>query len=279
VSTTVSAADKFVGPTQYLDVDNGKIAYDDTGGAGTLVIALPGMGDSRGQYRYLLPYLLQAGYRVVTMDIRGQGESSVQWHDYSAQAAGRDVLTLIEKLGARSAIVIGNSFAAGAAIWAAYEAPEKVRSTVLIAPVVRDIPSSLFVKAALKIGFAGPWRTWFWTTYWNSLFPTHKPADHEQYRAALGKMLRVPGRFDALDVMVNLSKADTDAIIDKVRVPSLVVMGTKDADFSDPAQEAQLVASRISGEKILVDGAGHYPHVEMAESVGPMIVSFLRGVK
>ena len=278
-ASAASAQDAAASQTRYLVTGAGTIAYDDTGGAGPLVVALPGMGDLRGQHRHLRSYLVKAGYRVVTMDVRGQGESSVKWDDYSARAAAQDVLALLEKLDAPSAVVMGNSFAAGAATWAAQLAPEKVRATVLIGPIVRDLPVSPLVGLVLKAGFAGPWRNWFWMTYWNSLFPARKPADHEQYRERLRSNLREAGRFEALKTMVNLSKADTEAILERNRVPTLLVMGTKDADFADAAEEARLLASRMKAQELLIEGAGHYPHAEMPELVGPRIVEFLGQLK
>ncbi|WP_151635993.1 alpha/beta fold hydrolase [Noviherbaspirillum aerium] len=271
-----STCSLLAGVTQFLQLADGRIAYDDTGGDGPLVIALPGMGDLRQQYRYLRPYLTGAGFRLVTMDVRGQGESSMRWDDYSAQAAGQDVLALMAHLGAGSAIVIGNSFAAGAAFWAARQAPQHIRGAVLIGPIVRDLPISPLTKFALKAAFAGPWRGWFWMTYWNSLFATRKPADHAQYHDLLNKNLHESGRFDALKTMVGLSKAETDALMDGIKLPSLVVMGTKDADFPNPEQEACLLASRLGAEMLLVEGAGHYPHVEMPECTGPGVVKFLK---
>lgn len=262
--------------TQYLHSAEGRIAFDDTGGSGPLVIALPGMGELRRQYRYLRPYLVAAGFRLVTIDVRGQGESSVGWSDYSARAAGADVLAMLDHLGAGQAVVIGNSFAAGAAYWAADHAPERIRGTVLIGPILRDLPMSPLVKLALAVGMAGPWRYPFWMSYWNSLFPSRKPADHAQYAALLERNLREPGRYAALKTMVGLSKADTDAVIEGVRLPALVVMGSKDPDFPDAAAEASVLAARIGADSVVVEGAGHYPHVEMPERVGPEIARFLR---
>ncbi|WP_215507796.1 hypothetical protein [Gemmobacter fulva] len=93
---------------------------------------------------------------------------------------------------------------------------------------MRDLEASLAQKLSLLVGFAGPWRVEFWTMYWDSLFPTHKPADQAQVMAAITQNLREPGRMDALRAMLALSKAETEAILDKTRVPSLVVMGTND---------------------------------------------------
>lgn len=262
--------------TQYLDVKGGRIAFDDTGGPGPLLIAVPGMGDLRGQYRYLRPLLKAAGYRVVTMDVRGLGESSAQWADYSAHAVGNDVLALMTHLGAQSAVVVGNSFAAGSALWAEHDAPGRIRGVILLAPIVRDQPQSAWIDAIVKAGFAGPWRVWFWTTYWNSLFPASKPADHEQYRAALSRNLHEPGRMAALEKMVWLSKSDTEAILGTRQVPTLIVMGTKDADFDNPRAEAQFLASQLNAELMIVEGAGHYPHIEMADAVAQRVIRFLQ---
>jgi alpha-beta hydrolase superfamily lysophospholipase len=69
--------------TQFLEISGGRIAYDDSGGSGLLVIAAPGMGDTRGVYQHLSPLLTGDGLRLVTFDLRGLGESSVEWDDYS----------------------------------------------------------------------------------------------------------------------------------------------------------------------------------------------------
>ncbi|MFN4100950.1 MAG: alpha/beta fold hydrolase, partial [Pararhodobacter sp.] len=113
-------------PTRFLNHEGGRIAFEDTGGTGPAILAIPGMGDLRSEYRLLRPLLQQAGYRVITMDARGFGESSTQWKDFSARAAGRDALAVLKHLEAGPATILGNSFAAGSALWAAHDAPEMV---------------------------------------------------------------------------------------------------------------------------------------------------------
>ncbi|WP_112540121.1 alpha/beta fold hydrolase [Rhizobium sp. RAF36] len=220
----------------------------------------------------------QAGYRVITMDARGYGETTAKWSDYSARAVGRDAVAVLKKLGAGSATILGNSFAAGSALWAAQDAPEQVNGVVLLGPIVRDLEVSFVQKLALGIGFAGPWRVGFWTMYWDSLFPTKKTADHIEVKAAITRNLREPARMDALRAMINLSKADTAAILEKTKVPALIVMGTKDPDFKDAAAEAHTLARKLNAETMIVEGAGHYPHTEMAEQVTPRILSFVRSL-
>lgn len=270
-----AATDPSEGNTRFLQVGEGRIAYDDTGGSGPLVLAIPGMGDLRSEYRALRPLLQQAGYRVVTMDVRGHGETTARWNDYSAHAIGRDALALIGHLNAGPAVILGNSFAAGSALWAAHDAQAQVRAVVLLGPVVRDGKPSWFAKTAVSVGFAGPWRVTFWLTFWNSLFPSKKPVDHAEAKAALAANLREPGRMEALRTMIGLSKADTTTIVGRSRVPALVVMGTQDPDFPDPVAEARWLGEALGTEPLVIEGAGHYPHLEMPERVAPTLLDFL----
>ena len=79
-------------------------------------------------------------------------------------------------------------------------------------------------------------------------------------------------------MMLGPSRRAIEARLDRVDQPALVVMGTKDRDFKDPAAEAELVAARVGGEVELVESAGHYPHVEFAEQTVKPIVDFARSV-
>lgn len=55
--------------------------------------------------------------------------------------------------------------------------------------------------------------------------------------------------------------------------------GNSGSDFNDASKEAHLLATRLGAEKMLVEGAGHYPHVEMPETVGPAIAGFMRRLR
>jgi pimeloyl-ACP methyl ester carboxylesterase len=274
-SLAVSASSAVAAPVSFLKIGNGSIAYEDFGGSGPLLVCVPGMGDIREQYRFLTPVLAGAGYRVVTMDLRGMGESSVDWPDYSAAAVGSDIVALIAHLGARHAFIIGNSMAAGAAVWAAAQVPDRISGIVLIGPFVRDVPAAWWSGALIKVAMMRPWGAASWAMYYKSLYPTNPPADLERYRRALHDNLKQPGRMTALQQMIDASKSPCEARIAEVKAPVLVLMGSKDPDFGDPVAEAKLVANRLHGRLIMVEGAGHYPHVEMHDEVEPVIIKFL----
>lgn len=256
----------------------GRIAYTDEG-SGPLVVMVPGLGDLKEEYRFLAPKLVAAGYRVVALDIRGHGKSSTRWPDYTSSAIGSDILALIRHLDAGPATVVGTSMGAGAAAWAAAEAPDAIGALVLVGPFVRNISlpwwkSALF-QTVVHTAFVGPWGPAAWGMYYASLYPTAKPADFEDYKARLVANLKEPGRMAALQAMLAASKSDVEARLGKVRAPALVVMGTKDPDFGDPAAEAETVARLLNGSVRMVDGAGHYPHAEIPEATAPAILDFL----
>lgn len=266
--------------THYLDVPGGRLAYDDTG-AGPLVVCVPGLGDVRASYRFLVPPLVAAGYRVITMDLRGHGDSSVGWADYRATAVAGDALALVSALDAGPAILLGNSYGGAAAAYAAATAPDEVRALVLLDAFVRDMPLGLVqrlgIRAIAALGVGA------WAAYYKSLYKATPPADLAAYVAALTANLKEPGRYDATKAMLLSSiqggHAAIEARLGAVEAPTLVVMGSKDPDFPDPAAEARGAADALRGaasvQVALVAGAGHYPHVESPAVVGPAVVAFL----
>ncbi len=265
--------------TQFLKMPGGQIAYDDTGGGGPLVICVPGLGDMRQQYRFLKPKLVAAGFRVVTMDLPGHGESSVDWPAYSPALVGADIVAMVRHLGASKAFIVGNSMAGGSAVWAAAEIPDRIAGIVLIDPFTRVIPTSSFLLAFLKVAMMRPWGQSFWSMYYGSLYKTAPPADLDSYRAALVANLKEPGRIEATKALIFASQAPCEARIPEVQAPVLVVMGTRDSDFDDPAAEADWVATHLHGKKLMVDGAGHYPHVEYPEVVAPVVIDFVKAAQ
>lgn len=263
--------------TEYLPRPEGRLAYDDRGG-GPLVVCLPGMGDLRSEYRFLAPRLVEAGFRVVTMDLRGHGESDASFTDHERTSVGDDVVALLEHLGAGPAHVIGTSFGAAAAVWAATEAPGRVASLTLVGPFVRHVPPPRIQRLMMNLLLARPWGVRGWLWWYGKLFPGGVPDDHEQHVAALRRNLAEPGRLEAVAAMGRTDCAAIDPRLDDVTAPVRVVMGTADPDFDDPAAEARAIVARTGGEVVLVDGAGHYPHVEQPEVAGGEIMRFLTSV-
>ncbi len=260
--------------TQFLRLAEGTLAYTDYGGQGELALMLPGLLALRSEYRVLGPALAQAGYHAVAADLRGHGESSVGWPAYDVPAVGRDILALIEHLGG-PAHVITTSFSAGPGVWAAAERPDALRSLTLIGAFVRDAQVNPFVQAILWLMLNNPWRAQTWAAYYPTFYPSAKPADFTAYRQALAANLQEPGRFDAGKAMTNSSRQPAADRLNQVKVPTLVVMGTKDPDFPDPVAEAKFIAAQTGGQLALIEGGGHYPQTELPGQTTPVILDFL----
>ena len=176
------------------------------------------------------------------MDVRGHGKSSTEWQDFSVAGVGSDFLALIRKLDAGPAAIIGTSMSAGAAVWAAVEAPELVTGLLLVGPFVRGTKTfkDYALGALLKVMFARPWGAAMWQRYYGSLYPSSKPADFASYSAALRANLQAPGRLEALQRMLAASKMASEQRLPRVQQPVMVLMGSKDPDFKDPEAEGAL---------------------------------------
>lgn len=125
-----------------LLIDDKTLAFDVLG-QGPLVVLAHGLGDSRHSYRFLAPALADAGYRVVNMDLRGCGDSSLGWDGYSRTDNAEDLLALVGEFGG-PAVLVGQSTSGGAATIAAATAPELIRGVIELAPFTRrqsfDLP-------------------------------------------------------------------------------------------------------------------------------------------
>ena len=270
--------------TEYLTLDDGQIAYDVTG-AGPLVVLSHGMGDRRTAYAHLTPLLVEAGYRVATVDLRGSGESSTGWPGYSRTHTAADLLALIRHLGG-PAVIVGHSFSGGAATIAAADAPDLVRAVVEIGPFtrvpklsVRGLRVGRYRKGTTRLllmGLLGSSKQWI--RYLDVAYPGAKPADYESHIASLVSNLAEPGRMAALRKMGMAKPKDAGAKLPKVARPVLVVMGSEDPDWPDPAAEAAGIVAALPagvGTVAMIDGAGHYPHFQAPAAVAAVVLPFL----
>lgn len=265
---------------QFLNIGNKHLAYDDAG-SGPLVICLPSLGDVRSEYRFLVPVLKEEGYRVVTMDLRGMGESSAHWSSYNVADMGSDVLKLIHHLEAGPAVIIGTSKSAGSAVWAANEEPDSVNGLILISPVARDITDIMplwVAKILFSLLFLSPWGRLIWKKYYPTLYPSKKPEDFQTYLNDLINNLKESGRLTSVRKMTTSSNRESAKRLDKVLVPVKIIMGNKDPDFKDPEKEAKYLNNLLKGSYHIIPGVGHYPHAEVPDITSPLILSFLKSL-
>ncbi|MBU6535312.1 alpha/beta fold hydrolase [Streptomyces mayonensis] len=271
--------------TEYLAVDGGTIAYEVTG-SGPLIVLAHGMGDSRAAYRAVVPHLVAAGHRVASVDLRGCGESSVDWPAWTRTDIAGDLLAVIRHLGG-PAVLVGHSVSGGAATVAAAQDPSLVTSVVELAPFTRkqsvrlgDLRVKRFRQGMLRLlgaGLFGSRR--LWRSYLEVAYPGARPTDWTQRLARIGSLLGEPGRMKAMQAMGRSAPTDAGARLGSVRCPVLVVMGTLDPDWADPHAEGSAVVDALPsglGRLEMIDGAGHYPHDQFPDEVASLVLAFLR---
>ncbi|MFD0474301.1 alpha/beta fold hydrolase [Nonomuraea thailandensis] len=205
------------------------------------------MGDNRAAYRALAAELVAAGFRVATTDLRGHGESSTGWPSYTRTDVAGDLLALIRHLGG-PAVIVGHSFSGGAATIAAAQEPGLVSAIVEIGPFTRAQQvnlGALFSDARYRKGMtllmgAGLFRSvGAWKRYLDHAYPGARPAGHAGHVAALEADLRRPGRMAVVSRMGTSAPTDAGARLGDVRCPALIIMGTLDPDWADPAAEGE----------------------------------------
>jgi pimeloyl-ACP methyl ester carboxylesterase len=272
--------------TEFLDINGGRIAYDVTG-EGPLIVLSHGIGDRRQAFRFLVPELTQAGFRVAAADMRGHGESSMgDWKSISRTDVAGDLVALIRRLGG-PAVIVGHSLSGGAATIAAATAPDLVSGIVEIGPFTRKVQYSLggllrirrYRRGSLLMTGVLLLRSLkMWMGYLDVAYP-EKPADYTAYMTALRAKLSEPGRMAEFLKTMKTSPADAGAALPRISCPALVIMGTEDPDWASPQTEAEGIIAAMPaglGAVAMIRGRGHYPHAECPDEVAVLTTSFLR---
>src|ERR1700678_2561519 len=273
--------------TEFLDIEGGRIAYDVTG-EGPLIVLSHGIGDRRQVFRFVVPELVRAGFRVAAADLRGHGESSTgDWTSISRTDVAGDLVALIRHLGGGPAVIVGHSLSGGAATIAAASAPDLVSGIVEVGPFTRKVEYS--VGGLLRIrryrrgtllmtGLLLLRSLKMWMGYLDVAYP-EKPADYVAYMTALRAKLSEPGRMAEFLKTLKTSPADAGDALPRISCPALVIMGDKDPDWADPRAEAEGIVAEMPaglGAVAMIKGAGHYPHAQCADEGAALIASFVR---
>jgi pimeloyl-ACP methyl ester carboxylesterase len=115
-----------------------RLAYASYGDGPKLTVLLHGLLFGKRMHDELAQALADRGHRVVTLDLLGHGESDRppdMWR-YSMTEFGREVVALLDHLGAEQAVVMGTSLGANTTLEVASLAPDRLRGMVVEMPVL-----------------------------------------------------------------------------------------------------------------------------------------------
>ena len=109
-----------------------------------------GTFDDHGSLDVLTPSFTSAGYRIVAWDLPGHGADASDGRGFDLGGAARDLVRLLDELGARQAVLVGHSLGGYISQEAAIQAPDRVRALVVIGATGLVAPPAVVPMAALR---------------------------------------------------------------------------------------------------------------------------------
>jgi pimeloyl-ACP methyl ester carboxylesterase len=268
-----------------------------------LALCLHGFPDSAHTWRHLLPLLAQAGYRAVAPWLRGYAPSSVpSTGEYQSAVIGTDAVALHRALsapGAGPGILVGHDWGALAS-YAAVAHPEAQwrRLVTMAVPPTSVVAESFFSYDQLH-------RSWYMFFFQHPLaemavalndleFIDHLWAD---WSPGYDASEDLPAVKDALREPANLAAAigyyratlggvglSADHEVQQLQatadsaappLPTLYVHGAQDGCIGAVVVEPTAALLGEGSAVEVVDGAGHFLHLERPDVVNELILDFV----
>ncbi|QNI35518.1 alpha/beta fold hydrolase [Edaphobacter albus] len=227
----------------YLRVEGVNIYYETYGSGGTPIVLLHG-----GLYGYIEEFggligELSKDRRVIAIATRGHGKSEIGEKPFSYALSASDAFAVIRHETSKKVDVLGFSDGAITSYTLASGHPELIRRLVAI---------------------GGPRKFADWTPSVQAEFKNAKPSDVErdspQFVSARKKLMPQPDRWLEFVNRVNTMELGpvyvTDAQIQSIKVPALIVAGDHDP-YNQTAKVVELFHLLPQGELAIIPGCGH----------------------
>ncbi len=273
--------------TKFLQLHGDRVAYRDVGEGDEALLLIHGMAGSSETWRGVIPQLSRR-YRVVAPDLLGHGQSAKPRGDYSLGAFAVWLRDLLDELGVAQATIVGQSLGGGVAMQFVYQHPDYCRRLILISSggLGPDVGWTLRLLSAPGAEFILPviaprpvlsagnkLRSWFSAAGIQSprgaeLWSAYSSLSDAETRQAFLRTLRsvVDYRGQAVSALNRLHMAS--------EVPIMAIWGDHDriipVDHAYAAHDAR-PESRLE----VLEGVGHFPHVERPHEVVDLIDDFI----
>ncbi len=269
-----------------VDRGDGLLLSGESAGEGAPIVLAHGLTATRRNVVQGSRHLLSRGWRLVSYDARGHGESSPapnpDAYDYASQAD--DLAAVLDAQGIERATVVGSSMGAATAVCLALDLPERVGALVLVTPAYRGtgqlggealahwdrLAAALdsgdveaFVEASGANDLPERWRE-------PARIATRQRIERHRHLDAVARALRVVPRSEAF--------ASLDEL-ERLELPVLVA-GTRDeADPGHPLATAEEYARRLPRGELVVEQPGDTPLAWQGARLSRAIGDFLERVQ
>ena len=249
-------------------VHNGtKLAYEDRGAGKPAFVFVHGWTGDRSHFAPQAEHF--AGrHRVVSVDLRGHGESDKPQGQYPIAAYADDLAYMIEQLGLGRVVAVGHSMGGMAVLQLAAAHADSVAAIVMVDPatMVRTPEYVTAVEAmveAIEAGDQEPRRRFIA----NRLF---LPTSDRKLVEDLAVMMAAPSHV-AASAMKGTLGFDGPAVAAQCKVPALHLPANPPRN--PPHLMSQWLPTVVNGWTV---GAGHFNQLEVPGQVNAMIEGFLR---
>jgi pimeloyl-ACP methyl ester carboxylesterase len=223
---------------------------------------------------------LQSSCRIITLDLRGFGQSDAPQATYSMDQMAADVRELMSALEIDRAVLVGLSMGGYIALAFCRNYPNAVRALVLAdtrAGADTREARERRLKSAEKAEREG----------------SHAIAD-DMIPLLLGKtsLERRPSVVQRVRSMIEANSAngiagaqrgmaqrrDSTDVLSEITCPALVVVGSEDT--LTPIEEAKSLARGIRDARLrVIEEAGHLPSLECPEQFNSVLIEFIDAIK
>lgn len=260
----------------YIEVEDGvRMSYQDRG-SGKPIVFVHGWGGSGEVWDYQVLDLADK-YRVITVDLRGHGDSDKPWGDYSYDTFCADLKTLMKKLNLKDVTLVGWSMGGHIGLKYLQTIGAPVSRLVLTGSGPRflkapDAPYGGEPESAAALCDAVRFSRIDTVIglYGNNFHRTDLNATRD-WLIQIG--LKVPA-FVGLQSFEALLAEDLRPGLDKISVPVAVFTGKHDLIW-DPAW-SEVVAKSIPGAQIThFENSGHVAFIENRIEWSAALVDFI----
>jgi non-heme chloroperoxidase len=271
--------------TNQIPEQNVALHVEDSGGAGRPVVLIHGWPLSGASWSDQAGPLQQAGYRVITYDRRGFGDSEVPEAGFDYDTLADDLQRVLVDADVTDATLVGFSMGGGeVARYLSRHGTERIRSVVFAAAIPpyllksEDNPEGPLDEAAYREmrsaleqdreGFLDG----FTTTFFSAGGQLKVSEEQRQQALALAAQADLSAALQTMDAWATTDFRDD---LKAITVPALVIHG--DGDGIVPFEgSGQRTHEALSGSRLeLIQGAPHGLNVSHAQEFDRVLLDFL----
>ena len=261
-----------------------ELHYQDQG-EGKPVVLIHGWPLSGRAWEAQVPALVQAGYRVISYDRRGFGDSSQPWSGYDYDTFAADLDSLLTQLDLNAVTLVGFSMGGGeVARYLGKYGSKRIAKAVFAAAVPpflyksADNPEGGLDDATIaqfEAGVKGD-RLAFLEGFSANFFKAgDKMTVSESQRVYARNIAAFASPKGTLDCIAAFGRTDFRGDLTRIKIPTLVIHGDADAivpfEVSGARTHKAIAGSRLT----LIKGAPHGLNLSHAAEFNKSLIEFL----